>query len=193
MTSKSSSSSTSTSPPSSVSSSATKVSQPPFLYTLDSIGIKTANISGTLQFCQEILGLDRKFQSNIYFGSDPALAVCPGNNSGLQLCPSSSRGLSFISFRVSEMGFEHAKLFLKEKKMKFREQSKDVCKSLVFQDPVNGYELMLTCWPKSQSHHASKQVSRKTLRKAYFLSFFLGVSVGISASAVAAFFVIRKL
>ncbi|EGD76904.1 hypothetical protein PTSG_08249 [Salpingoeca rosetta] len=109
---------------------------------LDCVGIGTANLSATIAFLEQVLGMEHKFKDSLHFGRDPAYVVAPGNNSAVALCPSSSRDLKFIAFRVSEQGFERARNVLRQKQIEFRVKDIGLRRALYFRDPINGYDMM---------------------------------------------------
>ncbi|EDQ86554.1 uncharacterized protein MONBRDRAFT_33763 [Monosiga brevicollis MX1] len=164
---------------------------PLFLQCVDHIGIQTANVSRTVDFYKTILGCDHKYSSEVDFGFDPALMTCPGNNSGVALCPGSSRGLSYIAFRVSEHGFAHAQKLLKARNIPFKLKGKHTMQGLIFTDPINGYQIWLTCWPKSKTSHATRQIPRSAIRKVAARSFFGGLLSGVVITAAVAIVALR--
>ena len=55
------------------------------------------------------------------------------------------------------MGFRK---LLRSQAIQFKLVDKDLVRHIVFTDPINGYQIWLTCWPVNKSKHATRQARR---------------------------------
>jgi catechol 2,3-dioxygenase-like lactoylglutathione lyase family enzyme len=106
---------------------------------LDHVGLAVADMDRSVQWYQQVLGLERAYQDT--WGDYPA--VLEKNGSGVALFPargesiepSTFESLAHVGFRVSRQGYEEAREELTAAGIEFRESDHRVAWSIYLLDP----------------------------------------------------------
>lgn len=109
------------------------------IQALDHVGLPVADVDRSVQWYQQVLGLQRAYEAA--WGDYPA--VLEKNGSGVALFPSRGEpiepatfnSLAHVGFRVSRQGYEQARAELTAAAIEFRESDHNVAWSIYLLDP----------------------------------------------------------
>jgi catechol 2,3-dioxygenase-like lactoylglutathione lyase family enzyme len=109
------------------------------IQALDHVGLAVADVGQSVQWYQQVLGLQRAYEDA--WGDYPA--VLEKNGSGVALFPargepiepSTFKSLAHVGFRVSRQGYEDARAELTAAGIEFRESDHKVAWSIYLLDP----------------------------------------------------------
>lgn len=120
---------------------------------IDHVALTVKDMSRSIQWYQEVLGLERRYQEA--WGDGPPVMLCVGMTC-LALFPSQSDhplpapdrntiAMRHLAFQADRANFEQAQVVLQERGIPFVFEDHGLSHSIYFQDP-DGHELEITTY-----------------------------------------------
>lgn len=122
---------------------------------IDHVALAVTNVQHSIQWYQEVLGLERRYQDA--WGDCPAVlcaghtcvALFPSERPSMKRAPAEdSAGMRHLAFRADRSNFEKAQVELRQRGIRYHFEDHGISQSIYFPDP-DGYLLEITTMEKT--------------------------------------------